>query len=57
MNVVPITTRFQKMLMVVGAGLLIGVTPVFADDAITLDPALKGYLKVSGVSGNVNSIG
>jgi phosphate transport system substrate-binding protein len=29
----------------------------FADDAITLDPALKGYVKVSGVSGNVNSIG
>ena len=31
--------------------------PAFADDAITLDPALKGYVKVSGVSGNVNSIG
>ncbi|HWF60266.1 MAG TPA: hypothetical protein VN666_08135 [Nitrospira sp.] len=24
---------------------------------ITLDPALKGYIKVSGVSGNVTSIG
>ena len=31
--------------------------PVYADDAITLDPALKAYVKVSGVSGNVNSIG
>ena len=31
--------------------------PAYADDAITLDPALKGYVKVSGVSGNVNSIG
>jgi phosphate transport system substrate-binding protein len=29
----------------------------YADDAIKLDPALKGYIKVSGVSGNVNSIG
>jgi phosphate transport system substrate-binding protein len=29
----------------------------WADDAIILDPALKGYIKVSGVSGNVNSIG
>lgn len=28
-----------------------------ADEAITLDPALKSYIKVSGVSGNVNSIG
>src|SRR5688500_15457756 len=30
---------------------------VYADDAIVLDPALKGYVKVTGVSGNVNSIG
>lgn len=29
----------------------------YADDAITLDPALKPYVKVSGVSGSVNSIG
>ncbi|MGQ0695549.1 MAG: PstS family phosphate ABC transporter substrate-binding protein [Nitrospiraceae bacterium] len=28
-----------------------------ADQAITLDPNLKAYAKVSGVSGNVNSIG
>ena len=34
-----------------------GIPSAFADDAITLDPALKGYVKVSGVSGNVNSIG
>ncbi len=33
------------------------IQPAFADDAITLDPTLKGYIKVSGVSGNVNSIG
>ena len=37
--------------------LVSGIQPAFADDAITLDPALKGYIKVSGVSGNVNSIG
>ena len=29
----------------------------YADEAITLDPAVKNYVKVSGVSGNVNSIG
>jgi phosphate transport system substrate-binding protein len=33
------------------------IPSAFADDAITLDPALKGYVKVSGVSGNVSSIG
>lgn len=30
---------------------------VYADDVIVLDSALKGYVKVTGVSGNVNSIG
>lgn len=34
-----------------------GLPSAYADDAIVLDPALKGYIKVSGVSGNVNSIG
>lgn len=33
------------------------IPSAFADDAIVLDPALKSYVKVSGVSGNVNSIG
>ena len=33
------------------------IPSVYADDAIKLDSALKGYIKVSGVSGNVNSIG
>ncbi len=37
--------------------LVSGLPSAYADDAITLDPALKGYLKISGVSGNVNSIG
>ena len=37
--------------------LLSGFPSAYADDAIMLDPALKGYVKVSGVSGNVNSIG
>jgi phosphate transport system substrate-binding protein len=37
--------------------LVSGIPSAFADDAIVLDPALKGYIKVSGVSGNVNSIG
>jgi phosphate transport system substrate-binding protein len=39
-------------------GAFLSVIPsVYADDAIVLDPALKGYVKVTGVSGNVNSIG
>ncbi|MGQ0667150.1 MAG: PstS family phosphate ABC transporter substrate-binding protein [Nitrospiraceae bacterium] len=37
--------------------LVSSISSAFANEAITLDPALKGYIKVSGVSGNVNSIG
>ncbi|MBS0150133.1 MAG: phosphate ABC transporter substrate-binding protein [Nitrospira sp.] len=37
--------------------LVSAISPSHADDAIVLDPALKGYIKVTGVSGNVNSIG
>jgi phosphate transport system substrate-binding protein len=37
--------------------LVSGIAPAYADEAIALDPALKAYVKVSGVSGNVNSIG
>ena len=37
--------------------LVSGIPSAYADEAITLDPALKAYVKVSGVSGNVNSIG
>ena len=43
---------------VVLIGALVSAIPsVYADDVIVLDPALKGYVKVTGVSGNVNSIG
>ncbi|THJ24475.1 MAG: phosphate ABC transporter substrate-binding protein [Nitrospira sp. CG24E] len=37
--------------------LVAGMPLAYADEAIKLDPALKAYAKVSGVSGNVNSIG
>ncbi len=37
--------------------LVSGIPSAHADEAIVLDPALKAYVKVSGVSGNVNSIG
>ena len=37
--------------------LVANIPSAYADNAILLDPALKGYIKVSGVSGNVNSIG
>jgi phosphate transport system substrate-binding protein len=35
----------------------LGAAPAYADEAIKLDPNLKAYAKVSGVSGNLNSIG
>ena len=39
-------------------GVLISAIPsAYADDVIVLDPALKGYVKVTGISGNVSSIG
>jgi phosphate transport system substrate-binding protein len=39
-------------------GALVSTSPsAYADEAIVLDPALKGYVKVSGVSGNISSIG
>ena len=34
-----------------------GISSASADDHIVLDPALKGYVKITGVTGNVNSIG
>lgn len=37
--------------------LLLVLPSIYADDHIVLDPGLKGYVKVTGVSGNVNSIG
>jgi len=45
-----------------GAGMfcfltLFATAAAFADVPIVIDPALKGYVKVSGVSGNLNSIG
>ena len=40
-----------------GIGSLLMSTQVMADEVAQLDPALKGYVKVSGVSGNLNSIG
>jgi phosphate transport system substrate-binding protein len=37
--------------------MLSGIGSAHADEAIKLDPNLKAYAKVSGVSGNLNSIG
>ena len=39
------------------AAIAIVAGPAYADEAITLDANLKAYAKVSGVSGNLNSIG
>ncbi|MEK6548793.1 MAG: phosphate ABC transporter substrate-binding protein [Nitrospirota bacterium] len=46
---------FLWLLLVVAVVLMSG--PAWADEAIKLDPNLKAYAKVSGVSGNLNSIG
>jgi len=43
------------LIMVMATAIMAG--PAFADEAIKLDPNLKAYAKVSGVSGNLNSIG
>src|SRR5437660_4067325 len=43
------------LISVVAIAIMAG--PAFADEAIKLDPNLKAYAKVSGVSGNLNSIG
>ena len=51
------TARFSLWSLTLLWALVFGTPSAFADDAIVLDPALKGYIKVSGVSGNVNSIG
>ncbi len=47
--------RFLWLVLVTAVAILAG--PAYADEAIKLDPNLKAYAKVSGVSGNLNSIG
>lgn len=49
--------RFSLCALALLGALASGFASAYADDAIVLDPALKGYVKVSGVTGNVNSIG
>src|SRR5438552_1193751 len=52
------TTVQQTRAVTVLVLLLLAITtPLRADDAIKLDPNLKTYSKVTGVSGNLNSIG
>ena len=52
-----IAVRLSLWCVALLGALVSGITPAYADEAIALDPALKAYVKVSGVSGNVNSIG
>jgi phosphate transport system substrate-binding protein len=52
-----IAARLSLWCVALLGALVSGITPAYADEAIALDPALKAYVKVSGVSGNVNSIG
>ena len=54
------TNQLKRHVSAGGAVLLaclLAGAPAPADDAIKLDPKLKSYAKVSGVSGNLNSIG
>ena len=44
-------------LLVTAIAIAVAAGPAHADEAIKLDPNLKAYAKVSGVSGNLNSIG
>ncbi len=50
-------TKSRLWFLVLLGALGSAISPAHADDAIVLDSALKGYVKVSGVSGNLNSIG
>jgi phosphate transport system substrate-binding protein len=50
-------TKPRLLWFVLLGGLFSTIPTVYADDAIVLDPGLKGYVKVTGVTGNVNSIG
>jgi phosphate transport system substrate-binding protein len=52
-----LASRFSLWCFVLLWAVAASIPSAFADEAITLDPALKSYIKVSGVSGNVNSIG
>src|SRR3954466_5854572 len=52
-----VAVRFNLLCFAFLGVIASGTPSANADDAIKLDPALKGYVKVSGVSGNVNSIG
>jgi phosphate transport system substrate-binding protein len=43
--------------LVLGLSSILMTTEVMADQVIQVDPNVKGYIKVAGISGNVNSIG
>ena len=44
--------------IILGIGLFAAhVSPALADEAVQIDPALPAYQRVSGVSGNLNSVG
>ncbi|MDN5942115.1 MAG: phosphate ABC transporter substrate-binding protein [Nitrospira sp.] len=51
------TARSSLWCVALLGALASGTPAASADDTIALDPALKGYAKVSGVSGNATSIG
>ena len=52
-----LAVRSSLRCVILVGSLAFAIPSAYADDAITLDPALKSYVKVSGVSGSVSSIG
>src|SRR3989441_13055110 len=51
-------TAWSSLWCVALLGALVSISPpAYADDALPHAPAVKNYVKVSGVSGNVSSIG
>jgi phosphate transport system substrate-binding protein len=55
-NGTPQRIGFVSSLMLVLTSILM-TTNAFADEVIQVDPNMKGYVKISGILGNLNSIG
>ena len=52
-----LTPWHHNVAAVLAVGILTWITPASAQQAVQVDPALPSYQAVSGISGNLNSIG
>jgi len=48
---------YQTFAALLLTGMLAGAVPLSAQEAVQIDPAIPSYKAVSGISGNLNSIG